>query len=617
MKDQKRIQEFLDRYLITVSKPGRYVGGEFNQIRKAWDEVDSHVALAFPDVYDIGLPNLGMSILYDVINRRKDALAERAYCPWMDMEELMRAHQIPLYSLESKIPLREFDVIGFTLPYESLYTNFLNMLDLSGIPLHGSRRDISHPLIIAGGHACFNPEPVYEFVDAFVVGEGEEIIHEIIDVHLKSRKNGASRQDLLSVLSEIPGVYVPAFFEVAYRENGLIESITNTGDVDKPRITKRIVKRLNPPIINFLVPNIKTVNERSVVEIMRGCSRGCRFCQAGMITRPIRERSTAEIMDALKRSVVSTGFEDVSLLSLSSSDHSQIQEIIHQTMQLSESMQVSFSLPSLRVESFDPALIASMRGKRKGNFTIAPEAGSDSMRSRINKAIQTDDILATAEQIFNMGWTNLKLYFMIGFPGETMQDVEGIIDLCMRIKSIGKKKVGGKAKIHISVNTLIPKSHTPFQWEAFSNREEVREKYHLIMDGLRKTHIKIDYPDYDHSLLEAWLSRGDRRLSAVIEEAWKNGAKFDAWHECFDIHNWLLAFEKQGLDPDFYSYRHRGENEILPWDHINIGVSKKYLLNEYKKSQKLETTADCRKICHACGIQTNYRINCNQIREAG
>lgn len=614
MTDRNDIQAFLDRYLLTVTKPGRYVGGEYNQIRKNWEQTELHFAFAFPDIYDIGLPNLGMAILYDQVNQRADALAERVYAPWEDMEALLREHAMPLFSLESKQPLKDFDVIGFSLPYETLYTNMLNMLDLSGIPLHSSERGNDDPLILAGGHACFNPEPMHAFMDAFVIGEGEEIVHEIAEVVKAHKAAGTSRLELLSALDAIPGIYVPSFFEVIYHEDGLIKEILNTQNPEKTSVQKRIVKKLPKPVTNFLVPNVKAVNERAVIEIMRGCSRGCRFCQAGMITRPVRERPAAEILKALQQAITSTGYEEVSLLSLSSSDHSQIAELIPQVMQLSESRDVSFSLPSLRVESFGPELIASMQGKRKGNFTIAPEAGSDAMRARINKSIDSQDILATATQIFKMGWTNLKLYFMIGFPDETMQDVQGIVDLTRQVRAIGKQLVGGRVKVHVSVNTLIPKAHTAFQWLGFSEKESILEKYRLIQNGLKGTGVKLDWPDYDNSMLEVWLSRGDRRLSAVIEAAWRAGARFDAWHEYFDVSIWEKAFADTGLDPQFYSTRARCTDEILPWDHIHTGVSKKYLLSELEKSRMLETTADCRQVCHGCGIQANYAISCEKIR---
>jgi radical SAM family uncharacterized protein len=614
LTDRNDIQAFLDRYLLTVTKPGRYVGGEYNQIRKNWEQTEVHFAFAFPDIYDIGLPNLGMAILYDQINQREDALAERVYAPWEDMEVLMREHGMPLFSLESKQPLKDFDVIGFSLPYETLYTNMLNMLDLGGIPLHSSERGDDDPLILAGGHACFNPEPMHAFVDAFIIGEGEEIVHEIAEAVKVHKSAGTSRLYLLNALDAIPGIYVPSFFEVTYHQDGLIHEVRNTQNPEKTSIQKRIVKKLPKPVTNFLVPNVKAVNERVVIEIMRGCSRGCRFCQAGMITRPVRERPASEILEALRQAITSTGYEEVSLLSLSSSDHSQIAELIPQVMQLSESRDISFSLPSLRVESFGPELIASMAGKRKGNFTIAPEAGSDAMRARINKSIDTQDILATATQIFKMGWTNLKLYFMIGFPDETMEDVQGIVDLTRQVRALGKRMVGGRVKVHVSVNTLIPKAHTAFQWLGFSEKVSILEKYRLIQNGLKNTGIKLDWPDYDNSMLEVWLSRGDRRLSAVIESAWRAGARFDAWHEYFKVDIWVKAFADEGVDPQFYSTRARCTDEILPWDHIHTGVSKKYLLNELEKSQMLETTADCRRICHGCGIQANYGISCEKIR---
>jgi len=610
----KNINDFLRRYLVSVSKPGRYVGGEFNQVSKNWTSVDLHVALAFPDIYDIGFSNLGLSILYDTINNRTDALAERVYSPWTDMEELMRTHAIPLYALESKTPIARFDVLGISLPYESLYTNLLNILDLSGIPLHSNRRTACHPIVIAGGHACYNPEPIHTFIDAFVIGEGEEIIHEVLNEIKLLKSAQASRQIILDRLGKIGGMYIPSFFKVNFYSNGLIKNIANVRNPEDTRIRKRIVNNLPAPIIRNLVPNIKTVHERVVIEIMRGCSRGCRFCQAGMITRPVRERSTNQIIKILKEAISYTGFTDVSLLSLSASDHSQIAPLIEQVMQLSKKMRFNFSLPSLRIESFQPSLIKSMLPMRKGNFTIAPEAGSDEMRSRINKPIPHEDVLKTANQIFKMGWTNLKLYFMIGFPDETITDIEKIIDLCKQIKSLGKKIIGGRLKIHVSINTFIPKPHTPFQWTSFTTKEKNNEKYRFIHDKLKKTGIKIDWPSYENSFFEAWLSRGDRRLATVVETAWKKGAKFDAWHECFDIDKWLQAFNENDIDPNFYTTRERSIEEVLPWDHIDTGISRNFLISEFEKSQILETTQDCRTVCHACGIQTSYHISCEGIR---
>jgi len=557
-----------------------------------------------------------LSILYDIINRRDDSLAERVYSPWIDMEELMRSHSIPLYTLESRTPVIMFDILGISLPYESLYTNLLNILDISGIPLHSNHRDDHHPIVIAGGHACFNPEPMHAFIDAFVIGEGEEIIQEVLDEIKLLKSKHASRTVILECLGEISGIYIPSFYKVRYLSNGLIKNIVNIHNSNQKRIKKRIVKELPAPVIRNLVSNIKTVHERVVIEIMRGCSRGCRFCQAGMLTRPVRERSTNQIMFSLKEAIRHTGFTDISLLSLSASDHSQIASIIKQVTRLCEKMQINFSLPSLRIESFQPSLIKSMLSKRKGNFTIAPEAGSDEMRARINKPIPQEEILATARQIFEMGWTNLKLYFMIGFSNESTEDIEKIIDLCKQIKSLGKRFVGGRSKIHISINTFIPKPHTPFQWLSFTTKEKSEAKYHTIYDALKKTGIKIDWPPYEHAQFEAWLSRGDRRLSSVIETAWKKGAKFDAWHEYFAIDKWMQAFKENKIDPSFYTTRERSVEEVLPWDHIDIGVSRVFLLKELVKSQELKTTQDCRLVCHACGIQSAYQISCEKIREA-
>ena len=612
MKDSEAITCFLNRTLFNIQKPGRYVGGEFNQVKKNWNEIITKIALAFPDIYDIGLSNLGLTILYDIINKRSDALAERVYAPWTDMEDAMRKEEIPLYSLESRKPLKEFDLIGFSIPYETLNTNVLNMLDLASIPLRSKNRTANDPVIIAGGHACLNPEPMHSFIDLFVIGEGEEIINEIIDIVSSSRN--MDRGQKISALAEIPGIYAPSHFSVSYNDDLSLREIINLKDNSKKQIRKRFVKVLPPPVTDFLVPNISIIHDRAAIEVMRGCSRGCRFCQAGMITRPVRERPVAEVLDAVKSAVQKTGYEEVSLLSLSTSDHSKISEILVGINKLSRELRFNFSLPSLRIETFDDQLIETMQGKKKGNFTLAPEAASERIRQSINKPISDEDLFATVEKIFRMGWKNLKLYFMIGFPGEELEDVQKIIDLCLKVNKIGKDILHGRAEIHVSINTLIPKPHTPFQWASMDTKDNLDTKYRLINDGLRKSKIKVDWPDYRNSLFEAWFSRGDRRLADVIESAWKKGARFDAWQENFSFTLWLEAFAENGIDPYLYSNRMREPNEILPWEHINIGVSKSFLINEYKKSLNLENTTDCRFICHGCGIQTEYGIDCGEIR---
>ncbi len=612
MKDSDSITNFLDNTLFNIQKPGRYVGGEFNQVKKNWGDAYTTIALAFPEIYDIGLSNLGLLILYDIINKRPDALAERTYAPWTDMETAMRKMDIPLFSLENRKPLKDFDLVGFSIPYETLNTNVLNMLDLSSIPLRSKDRKEDDPIIIAGGHACMNPEPMHAFIDLFVIGEGEEIINEIIDV-INTIKD-TDRERKISALADLPGIYAPSHFQISYNHNQTISRVVNLKDETKNLIKKRFVRVLPPPVTDFLVPNISIIHDRAAIEVMRGCSRGCRFCQAGMITRPIRERPVSEVLEAVRSAVLKTGYEEVSLLSLSTSDHSKISEMLVGINQLSSEMQFNFSLPSLRIETFDDQLINTMHGKKKGNFTIAPEAASERIRQSINKPISDEELFSTVEKIFRMGWKNLKLYFMIGFPGEELDDVQKIIDLILRVNKIGKDILRGRAEVHVSINTLIPKPHTPFQWATMDAKESVDAKYRLIIDNLRKSKIKVDWSDYRNSLFEAWFSRGDRRLSDVIEAAWKKGARFDAWQDKFDFSLWLEAFSENGIDPYFYSHRPRGTEEILPWDHINIGVSKKYLIKEYDRSKVNENTSDCRSLCHGCGIQTEFGINCGEVR---
>ncbi len=605
MKREMLIQR-LERILPTVEKPGRYVGGELNEIRKDWDSVRTHVALAFPDIYDIGVPNLGLTILYHILNQRTDVLAERVYLPWIDMETAMRQHGIPLYSLESKTPVRQFDILGITLPYETLYTNVLNLLDLAGIPLHSSERTIQDPLVIAGGHAVFNPEPIAPFFDAFAIGEGEEIIHDIVNAYQEWKKHPTSRQSLLAELAKIEGVYVPSFYEPEYKEDGTIRAVHRLHPNAPSEIKKRLVAQLPKPPTRFIVPSVSVVHNRVSIEIMRGCTRGCRFCHAGMVTRPVRERSVDEIVSAVREALDATGFEEVALLSLSSSDYTHILDLVSRVAAETSDHYLTISLPSLRIESFSVNLMEKLRGSRQGGFTLAPEAATERMRNIINKPISTQQLLDTAREIYSRGWTTIKLYFMIGHPSETIEDVQAIADLCKAVLNEGRKVIGKRANLHAGVSTFVPKPHTPFQWVACDTIEQIEAKQTLLKRELRGAGLKLTWNNPYETLMEAWLSRGDRRIAAVIETAWRLGAKFDAWQDQFDFQIWQKAFETHGLDPAFYTHRQRSEDEIFPWDHIFSGVRKGYLLSEYRASLLEKTQNDCRQGCFACGILPKY-----------
>jgi radical SAM family uncharacterized protein len=619
MLTPEQIELKLDRILLKVQKPGRYVGGELNATIKDWDKAKIRVAFVFPDIYDIGVSNVGLKVLYDQVNQREDALAERAYSPWLDMEAQMREHGIPLYALESKQPLACFDLIGFSLPYETLYTNALNVLDLAGIPVRSAERDETHPIIIAGGHAATNPEPMHAFIDAFVIGEGEEVIHEIVDViqrvkgvALSSSKGQTSqiegqRKEILRELAKLNGVYVPCFYEATYMEDGTVATVEPTIPEAPKVVNKRIVAKLPPPPLKFIVPNIEVVHNRVSVEIMRGCTRGCRFCQAGMITRPVRERSVAEVVEAADAAIRATGFEELALLSLSSSDYSYIKELVDAVSERFEGRKLAVSLPSLRIESVSVELMEKLKQRRTGGFTLAPEAASERMRKIINKYIPDDDILNTTREIYSRGWTTIKLYFMIGHPSETLEDVEAIANLCKRVLAEGRKVAGYKVKLHAGVSTFVPKPQTPFQWVSCDTRDSVLEKQALLKRMLLKDKsIKLSWTKPDDTLVEAWLSRGDRRMAEVIYSAWQKGTRFDAWEEGRNFEAWMEAFAEHGLDHSFYTYRQRRTDEIFPWEHITAAVRKNFLFQDFRMSLEGQIRVDCRLNCFACGILPTF-----------
>ena len=610
-----KVNDVLERILPTVAKPARYTGGEWNSIVKDWEACDVRWALAFPDTYEIGMSNLGLAILYDLLNSEEGSLAERVYAPWVDMEAALRAAGLALFSLESRRPLCEFDIIGFSLPYEQLYTNLLNMLDLAGLPVLAAERDRRHPLVIAGGGAVYNPEPLADFVDAFALGDGEDIVLEITSAVREAKGQGSTRESLLRRLAAIPGVYVPRFYQVTYHSDGTVAEVQPTVPEARALVRKRIVATLPPPVTRPVVPYLDTVHNRAAIEIQRGCTRGCRFCHAGMVYRPLRQRPVDEILDAVDAIISNTGYEEIALLSLSSSDYSGIETLVRELVARHgpgaadpARRHLSISLPSLRIDSVSVDLMEQLQATgRRSSFTFAPEAGTERLRGVINKPIADEGLLAVAEQVYSRGWKTIKLYFMIGHPTQTLEDVAAIVDLVMEVRNVGRRVMGRKAQVNVGVSTLVPKPHTPFQWVPLADEEEVRSQQEYLKEHLRGPGLKLNWNNYQETLLEALLSRGDRRLGAVIHRAWKLGARFDGWSDQFKVEAWRQAIREEGLEIGFYTWRQRSLDERFPWDHIDAGVTKKYLARDYEASLRGETRLDCREQCYACGILTAFR----------
>jgi len=599
----------IDRLIGQVSKPVRYMGNEYNMVEKDPASVEIRFAFAFPDVYEIGMSHLGMKILYHLMNEREDTYCERVFAPWPDMETKMREANLPLFALETKDPVSEFDFLGFTLQYELSYTNVLNMLDLARIPLLARDRTLDDPFVIAGGPCAFNCEPLADFLDLVALGEGEELIGDLLDVYKQWKSEGGDRDAFLLRAARIPGIYVPKFYDVEYMDDGRVKAVTPNRDGVPSRVVKRVVKDLDRVYFpdRIIVPFMDIVHDRIMLEIFRGCTKGCRFCQAGMIYRPVRERSLETLLDLADKLIRSTGYEEISLSSLSTGDYSRLEDLVRDLMARHWSERVSLSLPSLRLDSFAREYIEQVQRVKKTGLTFAPEAGTQRLRNVINKGITQEDLSRSLTDAFGSGWNNVKLYFMIGLPTETTEDLEGIAYLARMAVDcyygVEKSKREKGLKITISTSSFVPKPFTPFQWEPQDTIEELREKQHMLQKLLKLKHVDYSWHDPETSFLEAVMARGDRRIGQVMLTAWQNGARFDSWAEHFSLGRWMDAFTECGLDPYFYAYRKRDRDEVLPWDHIDTGVSKAFLWSEYMKALNEETTPDCRLSCTGCGVR--------------
>ncbi len=601
-----------DSILFRVAKPARYTGGEWNSIVKDWHKADIRIALSYPDLYEIGMSNMALPILYRLLNSQPGVLAERVFTPWPDMAKAIEDAGISLLSLESGHPLKDFDIIGFSLGYELTFTNVLNMLHLSRIPVFAGERDDSHPVIIAGGSCTLNPEPMADFIDLFVIGEAEEILPELVACFRNWKGKKITRKELLLQAATIPGIYAPSLYDVEYQSDGLFKSITPAVAQASPTIKRQIVAKLPPPVTSPVVPYIEVVHDRGAIEISRGCSRGCRFCNAGIVYRPVRQRPREEVLKSVDELIANCGYDEVSLISLSTGDYHGINELISDITQCYNKRNITISLPSLRIDSELVRLIDSLPSHRKTGLTFAPEAGSQRLQQVINKCIPEDELLKTATTAFERGWKTLKLYFMLGLPTETEEDIEGIVQMVNKVYTLGKTIPGKRPQVRVSLSTFIPKPHTPFQWAAQESEQQLSVKHEILKSGLRHKGIRLSWQDPKFSLLEAVLSRGDRRVGRVIYRAWQMGAVFDSWGEHFNHETWLRAFEETGIDPAFYAQRERSLDEPLPWGHIDIGVSADFLKREYKRAVEGKETPDCHyHTCNTCGLE-RWQPDCQQ-----